>query len=174
MSEQNTINTTPVSAGKPLMWASNLPHRFQIAYLNWTKSRTESKSQDQQLTIRDRQAELIEFYSRFETLVELLCDSAQYGPEPRMEAKYAELRQWMQRNYSEIRPYVVAYLEVDLDDSNGQLDQYGAAPDAFESLFGANTLDELLRGDGGTLIGRIMRTREAVNRYAEHLRRLAA
>ena len=54
------------------------------------------------------------------------------------------------------------------------LDLYGRSTDAFEALYAAPTLQEQLRGDDGSMIGRIMRTREALNRYAEQLRRLAA
>jgi hypothetical protein len=46
--------------------------------------------------------------------------------------------------------------------------------DAFEALWSSPTLQELLRSDDGNMISRITRTREALNRYAEQLRQIAA
>lgn len=123
---------------------------------------------------RVRQDELMRFYERYEDLVELLCDAAQYGPDTRMEQRYDELRSFMLRSYGSVRPYVVAYLDIDVSDVRLPADLNGQATDAFEALYIAPTLQEQLRGDDGNLIGRIMRTREALNRYAEQLRRLAA
>ena len=127
-----------------------------------------------QPTIRQRQEELASFYTQYESLVEILCDAAQYGPNSPLEAKYAELRDYMQRTYPEMRKYVIAYLDVAVEDAAGPLDLYGHATDAYEALFAAPTLQEQIRADDGNMIGRIMRTREALNRYAENLRRLAA
>lgn len=155
-------------------WVRSIPRRVVHLALDKQKLRVETNVSVGETTARERQEELARFYSRFEDLVELLCDSAQYGPDARMEQKYQELRSWMHRHYGELSSYVVAYLDIEVADTKVPLDLYGRSTDAFEALYAAPTLQEQLRADDGSMIGRIMRTREALNRYAEQLRRLAA
>ena len=125
-------------------------------------------------TVQERHEELIRFYRRYEDLVETLCDAAQFGPEPHLEAKYGELRRWMSSNYAPVRRYVVAYLRFTPEDAQAGLVQDGKPGDAFEALFSAPNLEEFLRIDDGNMISRITRTREALNLYGEHLRQLLA
>lgn len=124
--------------------------------------------------IRERQEELVAFYERYEDLVELLCDGAQYGPDSRLEAKYADLRTWMQRHYPSLRRSIIAFLDQSVDDSTHSLDHFGHPADAFEALFAGHTLEEQIRTDDGKMISRMMRTRDALTRYAAQLRRLHA
>ncbi len=114
-------------------------------------------------TVEDRQQALIIFYQEYETLVETICDSAQYGPTPHLERKYQAQRQWMISNYGLVRRYVIAYLRMHIEDDG----------DAFEALFIMESLELLLQSDDGNMISRIMRTREALNLYGDHLRQLA-
>ena len=155
-------------------WVRSIPRRVVHLTLDKQKTLAESNVTVGEITARERQNQLARFYIHFEDLVELLCDSAQYGPDARMEQKYQELRTWMHRHYTELSSYVVAYLDIEVADTRVPLDLYGRSTDAFEALYAAPTLQEQLRGDDGSMIGRIMRTREALNRYAEQLRRLAA
>ncbi len=174
MSQIPTIQTTTTSATNPLHWFLSLPRRISNYALDRRKTRTEVVNVVGELTVRARQEQLAQFYVKFEDLVDLLCDSAQYGPDVRMDVRYQELRNWMHRNYGELRGFVVAYLDIEVADTRVPLDLYGQSTDAFEALYAAPTLQEQLRSDDGSMIGRIMRTREALNRYAEQLRRLAA
>jgi len=121
-------------------------------------------------TIREKQAELADFYLNYEELVELICDAANYGPNEKMDLRFDELRDYMQKNYHPMRNSVAAYLELDPQDNVNGLDLYGKPSDAFEALFSAPTLREQIRTDDGHLISRIMRTRKALNRYADYLR----
>lgn len=125
-------------------------------------------------TVPERHEELIRFYRRYEDLVETLCDAAQYGPTPHLEAKYGEHRRWMSSNYAPVRRYVVAYLRFTPEDAQAGMVQDGKPGDAFEALFSAPNLEEFLRIDDGNMISRITRTREALNLYGEHLRQLLA
>ena len=118
-------------------------------------------------SVKERQHELIRFYQEYETLVETVCDAAQYGPTSKLESAYANERTWMVENYAGIRKFVVAYLKFDVED----VPQGG---DAFEALFMAENLEEFLKSDDGNMISRIMRTREALTLYGDHLRQLAA
>jgi hypothetical protein len=115
-------------------------------------------------TVKDRQQALIHFYQEYETLVETVCDSAQYGPREHLEKRYQIQREWMIQNYGSVRRYVLAYLRLEVEDEG----------DAFESLFSAPDLATFLQSDDGNMISRIMRTREALNLYGDHLRQLAA
>ena len=125
-------------------------------------------------TVQERHEELIRFYKRYEDLVETLCDAAQLGPTPKLEAKYGEHRRWMSSNYAPVRRYVVAYLRFTQEDAQVGMQSEGKTLDAFESLYASPNLEEFLRADDGNMISRITRTREALNLYGEHLRQLLA
>lgn len=127
-----------------------------------------------QVTVRERQADLATFYTRYEDLVELICDASQYGPNPALEEKYDELRSWMLRTYPLLRPYILGFIDHQVVDTEQNLELYGQATDAFQALFSPPTLRTLIQSDDGHMIGRIVRTRDALNRYGEHLRTLAA
>ena len=143
-----------------------------------TKDRAEQRDREMAAklapTVQERHEELVRFYRRYEDLVETVCDAAQYGPTPKLEAKYGELRRWMSSNYAPVRRYVVAYLRFTPEDAQQGLLTEGKAGDAFEALFAASNLEEFLKVDDGNMISRITRTREALNLYGEHLRQLLA
>lgn len=164
----------PIPAHDPWAWFTSIPRRMALKALDKRKALEERPVRIGESTVRERQEQLAVFYSKYEDLVGLLCDSAQYGPNAHLEDQYQSLRAWMQRNYGPLSQVVVAYLEFCVEDTRAPLDLYGHSTDAFEALYAAPTLQEQLRSDDGSMIGRIMRTREALNRYAEQLRRLAA
>jgi len=115
-------------------------------------------------SVQERRDELASFYDRYESLVEVLCDAAQYGPTPRLQKDYSELRGWMLGSYPPLRPFLRAFLRDEPDEKG----------DAFLALADSESLDTLLREDDGGMISRITRTREALNLYGEHLRQLAS
>ena len=138
--------------------------RLRLAILNgraFARSSTRAKSMP---TVAERQQELIHFYQEYETLVETICDSAQYGPQSGLEKRYQVQRSWMEEHYPPISKYVVAYLRYELDDE----------VDPFTALFSAEDLESFRSNDDGNMISRIMRTREALNLYGDHLRQLAS
>ncbi|MFZ4506945.1 MAG: hypothetical protein ACOYON_04520 [Fimbriimonas sp.] len=113
-------------------------------------------------TPQERQAELARFYERYEDLVDVLCDAAQYGPNPSLEGRYTALRAWVHRAYAEVQPFVACYLRE------------AGTPDPFLALAQEDSLSDALLKDDGHLILRITQTREALTLYAEHLRQLSA
>jgi hypothetical protein len=116
---------------------------------------------------RERQEELLAFYTQYEDFVELLCDAAQYGSTPRLEGRYAEIRSLLLARYDTLKPLLGAFLRPSMDDTRtGECD-------AFEDLLMPATVSDFLHSDDGDTIGRITRTREALNLYGEHLRQLA-
>jgi len=112
-------------------------------------------------SVAERQADLVAFYDRFERYVEILCDAAQYGPTARLNAAFEADRGTVVASYAELRPYVGAFLNPE-------------EPDAFDRLFGAESLARFLEEDDGGMIFRITNTRDALSHYAEHLRQLVA
>jgi hypothetical protein len=149
-------------------------HRVRVARREASQRRERAAITKRGPTVQERQSELVHFYERYEELVEALCDAAQYGPNPKLERAYAAERDWMEREYPRLRSFLSAYLRSEREDAALGLSVAGRKTDAFEALVAAETLDELLRGDDGSMISRITRTREALILYGEHLRQLAA
>lgn len=145
---------------------SSFANRMRIAAKDRADAQEAARARSAGPTVRERQEDLVRFYNRYEDLVELLCDSAQFGPTPKLEATYAELKAWMESDYPIVQPFLAAFLRYDEDDA--------AHGDAFLGLVGSPDLDAFLRTDDGSTIDRINRTREALNLYGEHLRQLAA
>lgn len=122
--------------------------------------------------VEQRRCDLLEFYTHYEDLVALLSDVSQYGPSPKLELDYQRLRGILNRGYSRIRRYVVAFLKYSSDDAQVGVGLWGRSADAFEALTAASSLQSFLKADNSHLASRILRTRDALNRYGEHLRRL--
>ncbi len=151
-------------------WVTAIPMRVRLA----SKELAVAEEVVKGPSVRDRQSDLIQFYAHFESIVESLCDSAQYGDTEPLARRYAQERIWMQTNYPRVRKYVVAYLRFDSSDADHSSTLDGSYGDAFEALFAAPSLDAFIRADDGNMISRIMRTREALNLYGEHLRQLSS
>jgi hypothetical protein len=142
----------------------SLRNRIRIGLANRMASRAARSAALAGPTLEQRQRDLVVFYQEYESLVETLCDSSQYGPQPGLERKYQALRNWMQENYPSVGSYIVAYLRYEIEDGI----------DPFRALFAAEDLESFLQMDDGNMISRMMRTREALNRYGDHLRQLAS
>ncbi|MEQ1822601.1 MAG: hypothetical protein ABL949_08830 [Fimbriimonadaceae bacterium] len=152
---------------------ARIPVRLRLAWRDWVEAREES-SVSNVPTARERQETLIEFYGHYESLVEILCDAANYAPTPALESKYLKERDWMHTNYDSVRPFAIAYLRFDVNDASQTMELEGSYGDAFEALFAAPSLIAFLAADDGHMICRINRTREALNLCGEHLRQLVA
>lgn len=151
-------------------WIGAIPIRIRLA----AREHSAAAEAPRGPSIRDRQNDLIQFYTHFENLVETLCDAAQYGPVEKLEHRYRQNRNWMLAHYPSVRKYVCAYLKFDPADALQSSALDGSYGDAFEALFAAPSIDAFLRVDDGNMIARIVRTREALNLYGEHLRQLLA
>ncbi|HRF58380.1 MAG TPA: hypothetical protein PLH94_00535 [Fimbriimonadaceae bacterium] len=119
----------------------------------------------------EQQGELLRFFTRFEELADVLRESCQYGPSGPNERAYTELREWMIHHYASVRTQIAPYLEAK---RSAMAALSGGWSDEVETLFSPPTLSELLRGDDGSLLGRLMRAREAVGMVFSHLRALAS
>lgn len=166
----NAIARMTHGAGGVLRWVAAIPIRFRIA----TRELETLEALSPGPSVRDRQSDLIQFYAHYESLVEALCDAAQLGNTEALARRYAQERLWMLANYPRVRKYVVAYLRFDSSDAEQSNALDGSYGDAFEALFAAPSMEAFLLADDGLMISRIMRTREALNLYGEHLRQLIA
>ncbi len=175
MSEK-TFERVAHSASGAWQWVRSIPNKMRNATLDRQQAIEWKEIQAARSlpTAAERQEQLIQFYFQYESLVEVLCDAAQYGPETKLEDLYARQREWMQAHYIGIRKYVAAYLHYDVADAGQGKGDDDRSADAFEALYFWPTLKEFLRADDGHMIQRIMRTRDALNQYGEHLRQLAA
>jgi len=154
-------------------WLRSMRNRVASAAIAREERREAERAAAAMPSARERQAELAQFYEHYETLVGLICDAAQLGACEDRQRLYDVERKWMQARYPELRPYVLAYLRFTTEDAEYCLALGRGGVDAFEALMDAETLEELLRRDDGGMIGRIDRTRWALQRYADHLRWLA-
>jgi len=116
------------------------------------------------------QQQLIEFYDGFERLVDLACAGARAGATPGLSQEYVSLCQRMQADYPPLRNYVLAYLKVEVSDTEFGMNLCGRPTDAVESLIYAPSLGELLAKDDGEMMDRIERSRDALYRFGDHLR----
>jgi hypothetical protein len=99
---------------------------------------------------------LVGFVERYDDLVDLLCWAAKDGVHTDRDARYAELRRWMQLNYHRLRPQ----LRVHLDAWEGPFDP-------FEELFAPERVDEVINDISG--ITYMMQTRAALDAYSAEL-----
>ncbi len=119
------------------------------------------------------QAAFTAFYERYDTLVGLLCLAAHEGNNAETEEEYREHRTWFTANYADVKRSLALHLESDESDTFPT--RFGRrACDAFEALYQPPTLHSLLENDGGTLIGRMMRTQNALEARKQMLQHQAA
>jgi hypothetical protein len=126
----------------------------------------------QDLLVRDWQR--FEAINRhYDALVGVLCAAAHTGVEPDMETEYGDLRVWFCQNYPRAKPMLTPFLQT--DPSDGVAGRFGRRScDAFEALFFPQTIAAMLQADGGNLIGRLMRTQEALAAWERGLARQGA
>jgi hypothetical protein len=97
---------------------------------------------------------LLRFSDAYDRLVDLLCWAAKEGPHDGRDARYAEIRSSMRRDYERLRGRLRRYvLAVDA----------AAAGDPFEALFNPESIDEVIHG--AFSIDNLMLTRQALDRY---------
>lgn len=153
---------------------SRMPVQVQLVWKDWLEAREAALDAARGPSARERHDQLIGFYSHYESLVEILCNAANLGATEKLEDRYAAERTWMKLHFAEMRPFLLAYLRVDVSDTVQIKELDGEYGDAFEALFAAKDLAAFLKADDGHMIDRIMRTRDALSLCGEHLRRLVA
>lgn len=123
--------------------------------------------------VESRRDRLAQIYEEFEEFMEAILDAAQYGPTYGLVERYRERRARWLAVFPAVRPYAVAYLREDPSDAEFGRRHEGRATDTFEALALAEDLPTWLDWDDGAMTDRIVRAREALSLYAEHLRLLS-
>jgi hypothetical protein len=90
-----------------------------------------------------------------------------FGPDERLEKRYAQARTALLRLYPSLKPVLGAYLSAE-----PPRHRFGSPPDDFERLFHPTTLARAVAGDPREAVETMERTREAVKLYGRHLRAL--
>lgn len=165
---QQAFHNVRAGASAILQWLTRTSVHIQTR----TEVKALQKTDPMLLIYEKRFEDLVEFGHHYENLVEALCDAAQKGIDAKLEAVYQTERRWLETHYFFVRPYVVAYLKLDSEDDEQSIALQGHAADAFQTLYAAPDLTILIESDNGNMISRIVRTREALSAYAEHLRQL--
>ena len=113
------------------------------------------------------------FYDQYDELIGLLCLAAHQGIEPHQEDEYGKRRAWFASNYPHrVQGVIAPYLTSDASDSMPGIWGRGRRGcDAFEALYLPPTIAAMLEADGGNLIGRMMRTQEALMAWDAQLAR---
>jgi hypothetical protein len=142
----------------------SLKNRSMIAAKDQAQARENAFALTRPQSLDEKRDDLLNFNEQYEVLVELLCDAAKYGPEDKLEQKYCSVRSWMLKNYASLRDDITPFVQV--ESASRSRSQF----DSFEVLFISTSLDEFLRGDDGSMIQHINRTRNALGNYAEDLR----
>ncbi|MEJ5170794.1 MAG: hypothetical protein WHU10_07390 [Fimbriimonadales bacterium] len=116
---------------------------------------------------RVRLERLLAFERCHEQLAATLLEAARFGCGDRAERRYRDLRARMIDEYPRLRPLLRAYLP-----SEPPAYAFGGSADDFERLFHPSSAREVLAGDACALLETVSRTRDAIRRYAGHLRAL--
>jgi hypothetical protein len=154
-------------------FAGGVLSRLVFANRSRAKSRDLIRQRSTVPNIEERQQQLAMFLESYEDLVETLCAAAQFGIEPKYEARYLVQRVETERLYSAVRPFLTPFLDFCPEDADAGLKLCGRPLDAFEALTVSGDLQELLSMDDGNMISRLTRTQNAIARYDQHLRLLA-
>lgn len=147
---------------------TTLPTKARLAVRDAQEARVYELARKAGPTVEERRDDLTRFYDRYETLVETVCDAAQYGPDTKLEKRYTDARRAYEADYEPVAPFVLAFLRPEPEDA--QL----ALSDPFRAFSMWETLADFVASDDGSVISRITRTREALTLYGEHLRQLQA
>ncbi|MFM7320310.1 MAG: hypothetical protein ACKO5K_02145 [Armatimonadota bacterium] len=99
-------------------------------------------------------------------LVELICDAANSGVEPWMEAVYVARSRWFRDHWRYLRGHLTPWMAAHPDDVHA-----GEAVDPFEMLFLPESVSAMLSADDGGMIGRLGRCQSILEQWEAAVRR---
>ena len=99
-------------------------------------------------------------------LVELICDAANAGVEPWMEAVYVARSRWFRDHWQAVRGSLAPWMESHPDDVFE-----GRPVDAFEMLFLSDSVAAVLSADDGSMIDRLARCQAILEAWEAAVRR---
>lgn len=109
------------------------------------------------------------FFDHYDALIGLLCLGAHEGLKPENEVEFRELKGWFRQNYPPLKPSITPFLVEDESDLVPTASRERRACDAFEALFMPDSVSTLLETDQGSLIGRMIRTQQALESWSRSL-----
>jgi hypothetical protein len=124
------------------LWRIAFPFVTGVGWRAWARAR--------------KRASYACFVERYEELVDLLCWAAKDGVVMARDARYAELRRWMQPNYRKLR----RQLRIHLEPWEGPFDP-------FEALFASECIETVINDVSGIMY--VTQTRTALEAYAAQL-----
>lgn len=127
---------------------------------HWILERTDPLAQYQR-----RREQFLAFYEQYEQLVDVLCWAARDTVHDGCDEKYQQVRAWLVKHYAPVRRAMAPFIQQAI--SEGGVDPQ---EDPFERLFAPAHVMQVIEGDQGDLLGRIILTRDIVARYDAHLR----
>ena len=129
MTRQEALQRVSNRAVSVLDWFKRIPVKAQLKAKDWQEAKEQGQEQPALFILQERHQDVLDFYTNFENLVEILCDAAQRGATAKLQTRYTEERNWMQTHYYLVRPYLAAYLTLDADDAELSLLLDGMAGD---------------------------------------------
>ena len=117
----------------------------------------------------DTQSRLITFELQLNELAQLLSNVQTYGMTMGKEAKFESLKHQLAKGYQALRPFLLAYIRLDIEDERIGLRTIGVGTDAFEAIWVAHSLQSVLDSDDVFFRDRVARANHAIRDYTEHL-----
>ncbi|MDW8320661.1 MAG: hypothetical protein RMM08_04800 [Armatimonadota bacterium] len=130
----------------------------QVAH--WILERTDPLAQ-----CKRQREQFLAFYERYDQLVDVLCWAARDTVHDGCDEKYQQIRNWLVKNYAPVRRAMAPFIQQAIFERDVNLQE-----DPFEKLFAPAHVMQVIEGDEGDLLGRIILTRDIVARYDAHLR----
>jgi hypothetical protein len=114
-------------------------------------------------------ARLNEFEQVFAGFTDLLLNAQQYGPDCGAIQMFPLLQSQLQGEYCTLKPFLLAYLQIDPQDQFVGLRTLGTPTDAFEATWIAPSLKSFVDSDDVFFRDRVARAKAAIKDYTEHL-----
>jgi hypothetical protein len=119
--------------------------------------------------VNQTQTKLISFELNFVEMVELMEQSQRHGISNGSNSRYSSLKQSLSDTYGDLRPFLLAYLRLDIEDERVGLRTLGHGTDAFEAIWAYESLQEFVDSDDVFFRDRVARALDAIKDYTEHL-----
>lgn len=127
---------------------------------HWVLERTDPLAQ-----YRRQREQFLAFYEQYEQLVDVLCWAARDTVHDGCDERYQQVRAWLMKHYAPVRRAMAPFIRQAISEGDGN-----PQDDPFEKLFAPAHVMQVIEGDEGDLLGRIILTRDIVARYDAHLR----
>ncbi len=119
--------------------------------------------------VNQTQTKLISFELKFVEMVELMEEAQRYGISSGCNSRYFSLKQTLSDSYHDLRPFLLAYVRLDIEDERIGLRTLGHGTDAFEAIWAFGNLQEFVEVHDVFFRDRVARALDAIKDYTDHL-----